>query len=408
MNQKLAKTAFRNISRNKRRSILSGTAIAVAAMSIVILFAFIGGMSADMSENLRSFYTGDIRIRNKDFAEFERYNPIHLTVNVDDVKDILNADSDIQAWTPRTTFPAAFNGSNFGAVGVGVDLEREKDYLNINSIVHEGRLPEYGKNEMIIGAVLARDMKLKIGDKVTLMTTTAARGTNAITLKVTGIATFPVATMNAKYFWMPLDRAQYFLRMPHNSLDIIIKLKDGIDPKKKTAELIQQYKSNGMDFEISPLLEMNDMYGFLKLAENVYNIMAFIFFLLGSTVIINTTMMVIFERMREIGTMSAMGMHGNELIRLFFLEGTFISAIGSAVGVLLGVVVTLYLKKVGIDFTDAMSGMDFEISSVLYPVLSIPKTIFVYFYAVVIAALATFIPSRKAARIEPVEALRYI
>ena len=116
--------------------------------------------------------------------------------------------------------------------------------------------------------------------------------------------------MNAKYFWMPLDRAQYFLRMPHSSLDIIIKLNEGIDPKKKAAELIQKYEAAGMEFEISPLIEMNDMYGFLKLAENIYNVMAFIFFLLGSTVIINTTMMVIFERMREIGTMSAMGMHG--------------------------------------------------------------------------------------------------
>jgi putative ABC transport system permease protein len=63
---------------------------------------------------------------------------------------------------------------------------------------------------------------------------------------------------------------------------------------------------------------------------------------------------------------------------------------------------------VGIDFTDALSGMDFEISSVLYPQLNVWITFFVFFYSVAIASLATLLPSKRAAKIEPVEALRYI
>ena len=119
-------------------------------------------------------------------------------------------------------------------------------------------------------------------------------------------------------------------------------------------------------------------------------------------------MMVIYERMREIGTLSALGMHGKELTRLFFLEGAMISAIGAAMGVLLGTVMIVYLGKVGLNFTDAMSGIDMEISSVLYPKFNIWTTIIVYIYSVVISAAATMIPSRRASRIEPVEALRYV
>jgi putative ABC transport system permease protein len=112
--------------------------------------------------------------------------------------------------------------------------------------------------------------------------------------------------------------------------------------------------------------------------------------------------------MREIGTLSAMGMHGSEITKMFFLEGAFISSVGSAIGVGIGIVLTLYLGNVGMDFTDAMSGMDFEVSSIMYPKLSVFSTVFVYFYSIAISSLATLIPSRKAAKIEPVEALRYI
>jgi putative ABC transport system permease protein len=118
--------------------------------------------------------------------------------------------------------------------------------------------------------------------------------------------------------------------------------------------------------------------------------------------------MVIFERMREIGTLSALGMYGRELVSLFFLEGTFIAIVGSLVGVFLGVGITAYLSNVGINFTDAMQGVDMEISSILYPSLNVSMTIFIFFYSVIIASLATLIPSRRAAKIEPVEALRYI
>jgi putative ABC transport system permease protein len=104
----------------------------------------------------------------------------------------------------------------------------------------------------------------------------------------------------------------------------------------------------------------------------------------------------------------ALGMHGKELTRLFFLEGAIISAIGALVGVLIGTIMIVYLGQVGLDFTDALSGIDMEISSVLYPKFNIWTTIIVYIYSVVVSAATTLIPSRRASKIEPVEALRYV
>ncbi|MBI9098503.1 MAG: ABC transporter permease [Spirochaetaceae bacterium] len=411
MNTKLIKTALRNISRNKRRSILSGTAIAVAAMSIVALFSLIEGMTDDMAFNLKTYYTGEVRVKHIDYETYERYNPMHLTVDWESVDRALGDEKTVSTYVPRITFPSNLyiGGSNFGAMGVGADFELEADFQDLASSLKAGRLPQNGTNEMMMGAILARDLKLKIGDRVTVMSTTAARGTNAITLEIVGLFAFPVGALNSKYFWIPLDRAQYFLRMDGGVQEVLIKLKDDVT-SRGAAPGIKAAVENiaGTEMDIRPWEELSTTYGMLKMAQMIYNFIAMFFFLLGSTVIINTTMMVIFERMREIGTLGALGMHGKELIRLFFFEGTIISMIGSAVGVAIGIGLTLWLGEIGIDYTDALSGMDFEMSAIVFPKLSVAKTVFVYFYSVAIASAATFIPSRHAAKIEPVDALRYV
>jgi len=411
MTTKLVKTALRNISRNKRRSILSGVAIGVAAMAIVMLFSLIAGMQADMESNLKSYYTGGIRIRNENYEQYERFNPVHLTVDTNTVQNILDTIEEVDVYVPRTSFPANLyiEGTNFGAMGVGADFEKEADFIDLAGSLKKGRLPETGENEMIMGAILARDLKLNIGDKVTIMSTTAARGTNAITLKIVGLFAFPVAALNAKYFWAPIDRISYFLRMNDETQEVILKVKeDGTEAETavKIKEILK--KETSVNYDVQAYTDISGTYEMIEMANTAYTVMAFIFFLLGSTVIINTTMMVIFERMREIGTLGALGMHGKELVRLFFLEGMFISIIGTFIGVLAGVGFTMILGKTGIDFTESMQGLDFEISGMIYPKLSLGKTVFVFFYSIIIASIATLFPSGKAAKIEPVEALRYI
>lgn len=411
MNLRLAKTAWKNISRNKRRSLLSGVAIGVAAMSIVMLFSLLAGMTQDMRNNLKSYYNGEIRIRHGRFSEYERFNPLHLMVDGGELLPVLDAFPGVEQVRPRITFPSSFyiEGSQFPAVGVGADWEREADSIDWESVVVKGRLPEKGQNEMLLGGLLAQDLGLKLGDKVTVMSTTGARGTNAITLEITGLASFPLGQMNTTYFWVALERAQYFLRMGEGVQEILITAEKGVSAQSLIPGITEAVKGGAAEEpEVSFWKDISTTYGLMAMAQTVYYFVAAFFFILGSTVIINTTIMVIFERMREIGTLSALGMRGSELTRIFFLEGTFISAIGGLAGVLAGVVFTLILSQVGIDFTDAMSGMEFEMSSVLYPRLNIVTVIFVYIYAVAIAALATFFPSRRAARILPVEALRYI
>jgi putative ABC transport system permease protein len=402
--------AIRNVTRNKRRSILSGVAIMVASMSIVLLFGFIGGMKSDMRNNLTTYYTGDIRVRNVLVEKYERYNPIHLTVDELQVASVLSEFKEVQTYVPRIRFPSSFyiNGGMQPVVGIGADFVREADFQHLDLILKEGKLPTKGEKEMLIGAVLARDLGLSLGDSVTVMSTTSARGTNAITLKIVGLATFPVASLNTQFFWLDIDTARYFLRMgPHETHEILLRSDGDIDTiAQQIGEKIET--ESGTAVESKSFSQINELYSMITIAENVYYIFTAIFLFLGSTVIINTTMMIIYERMREIGTLAALGMKGKELVKLFFIEGLIISTIASIIGVLLGSVITLYLGKVGINFTDAMSGIDMEISSILYPEFNPLTAVWIFIYSLGVTAIATFIPSRRASKIEVVEALRYV
>jgi putative ABC transport system permease protein len=137
----------------------------------------------------------------------------------------------------------------------------------------------------------------------------------------------------------------------------------------------------------------------------VYFIMGLVFYVLASTVIINTMMMVIFERTREIGTLASLGMDSKRIVRMFIYEAGCISAIGSFIGCAIGVVLVLVLEQTGIDFTQAMEGVDFEISGMMYPMLTWPSVVYAFVTGVVVASLASIIPSRRAAKIRPVEAM---
>lgn len=408
---KLGTIAFRNIFRNRRRSILSGTAIMVAAMSIVMLFSLLAGMTEDMQNNLHTYTTGAVRIRHKDFTKNERLNPMHLTVTSTDelLKGILIEPGVIMA-SPRISFPSRIyrDGENFNAFGTGVDFSTETEYQDLGpEVIRKGRVPEMGKNEVLIGYKLAEKVGVDLGDKITILSSTAARGTNAITFSICGVAAFPMEALNDMTILAPLDRVQYFLRMPDQVQEIILKAGENVDTTVLARSLREKY-SEKYDLEITGWMEMETTYSWIEMAQTIYDIFALFFFVLGSSVILNTTIMVIFERMREIGTMSAMGMSGRDLVRLFFLEAFIISVLASFVGVLLGIGLTQILGVVGINFGEAMEGVDFEISSVLYPKLNLKSTVFVFFYSVAVASLTAVLPARKASRIEPVDALRAI
>lgn len=414
---KLRTMAWRNIRRNTRRSILSMSAIAVAAMTFVFMFSVIEGMKQDVAENIHTFVSGEVLIRHSEFEKYQHLNPLHLGIeNYSELVEELEDRAEIKLISPRISFPTAIyrEGSTFRARGMGVDFDREPAYQEMEQYVIKGRIPRNGKNEALVSDGLAAEMGLDVGDSFTLLTQTRGRGMNAITLEITGLSHYNFDTYNTGFFQAPLDRIQYFLRMDGMVSEILIKTKEGYTPEQ-CAEIISAEllgdgsgRENRAELEARPWNQISQTYGFVTLAETIYYLIALLFFFLGSTVIVNTMMMTIFERKKEIGTVSAMGMTGPEVVRLFFLEAFYLAAIGSFVGVLLGIGITYPFSIYGINFGAAMEGVDFDMSRIFKPILNLKSTIFVFFYSTFVASLASLIPSRQSAKVKPVEALRAI
>jgi len=409
----LRKIALRNIRRNTRRSILSMTAIAVAAMSMLVMFSFLEGMENNLRDNLQTYITGEIRVRHADFDKYEHLNPIHLRVPEygSIVKKIKGVEG-VTAAVPRISASGQvyIGDERYLVSGMAVDISEERRFQNIDDRIIDGRLPEAGANEAALGMGLAERMNIGIGDSFTMLTQTMHRGTNAATLEVTGLVNFPIDNLNTSSFYVPLDRMQYILQMEDGVTDILVKT-DGDRQLTDVAEEIQTLLSGAGGTETGSLdattwREIPTSFSFLDMASAIYNFMALFFFLLGSTVIITTTMMVVYERMKEIGTIAALGMTGGEIVRLFFLEALFLAMFGSAAGVLLGTGIVIPLNFFGINFGSVLEGVSIEVSNIVYPRLRLRMVFYIFFFSVIVASAASFLPSRKAAKVEPVVALR--
>jgi putative ABC transport system permease protein len=409
---KLSTVAARNILRNKRRSVLSGVAIAVAAMAITLLFSLLAGMKADLSYNLQTYVSGEVRIRNPRFTEHEMLNPLHLALDApEELIEAAAATEGVSSVAPRIRFPGSIfiGDQSHHGIGLGVDFARERAFADIDTRLVAGRIPRPDERGAVLGAGLAEELGLGLGDTFTVLTQTAQRGSNAMTFEVTGLARFPVSAITQSHFLVPLEVAQYFLRMPEQVTELLVKSAAGTTAGELAAGLESALAGvSRTELNAVAWTELQTSYAFIEIADVAYGFIALFFFVLGSSVIVNTTMMVIYERTREIGTLSAMGMEGGQLIRMFFLEAAMIAAAGAAAGVVLGIGITIPLSTFGIDFSASFQGLDFEMSQILYPKLNLRSTVFVFVYSVAVAAVASLVPSRRAARVSPAEALRSI
>ena len=408
---RIARIALRNIGRNRRRSVLSATATAIATMGLVAMMAYINGMRVDMQRNTADLVTGHIQIRHAEYARYEQLSPLHLRVQRSESLARRVAETPgVAAAVPRLPQGAAVlrGTETTGVMLLGMDLERERSFMGIDGLVREGRLPTPGAPETAVGLEVARRLGLDVGDTLTLVAGTLRRSTNAVTLEVVGLVSFPVESMNATHLIAPLDRVQALARMDDSATQILVKVSRLSEIDAVRDRLKDLLTGDWADLEARTWTEASFFLAFFEMAEGLYFVISLVFLLLASTVLINTTMMVVFERTREIGTVGALGMKPGEIVRMFFLEAVYLAVLGAVAGLVLGLAIAIPFSITGVDLSTLTQGMSFEISSRLYFAPSPLSTALIVVYAVVISSLAALIPARRAARIPPVEALRSI
>jgi putative ABC transport system permease protein len=415
--------AWRNLFRNKRRSLLCLSAIGVATLSIVFMFAVIEGMRFDQRATAQRFTTGEARLRNPGYEQYQfTYPEEFLIPDYQGVLAALKRLPELSDHSGRLQFPAQVAVSwqkvnpgttaeynlfdqTVAAVIVGLDFPVDTDFFSMQPfLVKGGRLP--GENEVVVAEGFAKKNGINVHDTIFIFA-----GNDSRRLTVSGLVSLPVSQLGQKAVYLPLMTAQELLARDNQATEILLRFKDPARLSANIAAVKQALGQSGRDaLEVKAWDEIGFVSAYLDMASATMNLVALFFFVIATTVIVNTTMMVIYERMREIGTLRALGMTGRQMISLFFMEAFFLSLAAAVLGVAVGSALVLPLSISGLDLGKLadVGKMNLSLSNVIYPQINLSSTLFVLVYAVVVASVITFIPTRRAASIEPVEALRSI
>ena len=401
--------AVKNIFRNRRRTVLSGIAILVAALIICLMLAFETGMIDDMRENVINHVIGDYRVRIKEYSENERVSPLQFYLeDVTQVMKALESVEGVEKAVPLTTIGISiWQGDNSNeAVMIGTDLKKSNFFNDKKSEILEGELPKEGEKKVAITESLAKKLNLKIGDRFTFLTKTASGGSNALGVEVSAIVYLQDSDISDSTVFIPYDVLSKTLRMKDGAIQIQV-YSSGNNIEMKEKALLNKLSSFNGNFEVKHWSKISSIYFLLQMAEIIYLYIGIIFFLLASTVIINTTMMSVLERKREMATLIALGYSKKWVRRLFLLESGIIAGFFSTVGTLLGVVLVKIFGVIGLDMNalggSAVSGM--SLSQWIYPSIDLTSCILVIVLGIVVSVATCLFPTKKILRLEPAEAL---
>ncbi len=415
--------AFRNIFRNFRRSALCIAAIMVAVFFIVALQSYMGGMIASMNDTIQIFDTAHINVVHREYAENSDFFPLQYPIEPDNrsLTEIEQEISEIDGVTgvfERITAVATLRDSavKHGIIW-GVDFEKELKLDNIyynlrskDSGIVSGRFPEIDpdtgryRNECVLGIKLAERLGINIGDKLDYKIISSQYSEKLNNPVVTGFIDFNYETMNGNYILVPYQRIQRLATLSGMAQKIVIY----IDPAKGNlneikAKIVDIFNNN--DLVIKTWLE-NPMVLMMNQTRSVYYIIYGVFIVVASFLIINTIIMIIHERIKEIGMMGSLGMTKFQIVLLFITEAVMLSIIGSLAGVIISGILTAWMQTMPIDLMKMTGGAEMPVGNTLFFDFSFKYLLNGFLIGTIISGLCTLIPSLRSAFIEPVEALR--
>lgn len=416
----LMRLAFKNLFRHKVRTLVSVAAIAFSVMIVVFARGYILGMINAVSADHIQYNSGHIKIVNREYLEQERLLPLNYPVGGFDGQGLAEMIADLESINnvemviPRLKFGAMVSTEKelVTMSGWGVNPRQEIAFTNIEDYLVEGRMVQPGELEVVMGTKLLEKIDRRVGDKVTIVFNTAFNSLRGVTFKIVGRVASGIKLLNQVVFLLPLDQAQRLLYMDGQATELLLvtsdlKMIDRVLPEVK--ELLAR-RGGAERYAALRYEETSDLIPYMELAKLIYNQIYVFLVLLASIVVINTMIMIVKERTKEIGMMAAMGLDSKGILQLFLIEGGIMGTIGSLLGAVLGSFINGYYAGAGINFTSATSGFsaDLVFNSIIYPVSSVGNTVFAFVLGAIVVTLACIIPARKAAKLEPTEAMREV
>ena len=403
----LIKISWRNVWRSKLRSLVVILSVVFGILGGIIMIAMSYGLNEERMNNAVETYLSHIQIHNNLFRE--DYNIKHTINNLDNIENVLNQDERVVSYTKRIILNGMLSNSN-GSYGIqikGVNPETEKNVTNTHEKLIEGEYFNSKRdNTILVGKKLADKLNLNLKSKVVITFQDEFNELTSLLYRVEGI----FKSGNSRY-----DESNVFVKnlsitknLPSFSgiheIPILltdIELRSSV--KKDLIQLSQNNIVETWDDISKDLAYANEM-----LAAVLYIFMMII--LTGlSFGIVNTMLMAILERKKEIGMLMSIGMNRYKIFLMICFETTFLSMIALPFGLISSYLIVEYYSVVGIDLSIVEAGLEnFGVGTRLY--LKVPQEQYVVVAIMVfmISIISSIFPSLRALKINPVEATKTI
>ncbi len=410
------KIAGRNLSRYRRRTMLTLLLIIIGMVAVLLFISVTGSFKAMMVGQITDSVLGHLQVHRKGYVASIDTLPLNLNMKpgaVTKIEEALKQDKAVEAWSPRVKFGGMFsNFTETTSIRInGVDPAREAATVPLlPGRIIEGRKDGalVGKGEIVIPVLLARGMKTKVGDTVVLVATNRDGSVNGKTFVVRGV-TEGITGPGGRDGYIHIADARELLRMGDAEVsEIAIRLKDSTT-LDKTAARLNAALAGQVNPEGKPAMEVHtwaDLSPFANLARMIDLMTVFIKIVLVSIVLVsvmNVMVMAVYERIREIGTIAAIGTPPRRILSLFLGEGLLLGLVGTALGTALSLVMIYVLNVWKVHFAFGQ-----QQNLLLEPRIGALQVATIAAMVVGVAVLASLQPAWKASRLDPSEALRHV
>jgi ABC-type lipoprotein release transport system permease subunit len=399
----LFRMAWRDLGRNRRRSIFSALALGMGLALLLLMASTIEGeLRGSMVSTIR-LVSGHLQVRAESYDEDKTSLAWEdLIENPDQVAAQIAALAPVTVATPRL-FASGIVRSGDDSAGVrvvGIDPDSVANAPYREGLLSGEFLQADDREGVLIGRPLAEKMGLAAGDQIDLLVNTSNGDVDEQLFLVRGIFSTQTPSYDEATVFMPLAKAQAFTQAENHASTIFVMLQDRDQTAAVAAALV------GENDQIITWEDANELLLQTQQLSDAYMVVIYLIVLaITATVIVNTLVMAVFERTREIGILSAIGMKAGRIMAMFFAESSLLAVGGIAMGLAIGGLLVAYASKVGFYIGD-VGVTGFILGERIYAYLTVSDTVTLTITAFVVTLLAGLYPAVLAARMEPVEALR--
>jgi ABC-type lipoprotein release transport system permease subunit len=403
--------AWRNIWRHRGRTIIVVLAIGLTMALMMWYDGMIAGFEQAIYGNAIQVLGGNIQIHAPGYQAEASQMPLLPLENDTAIVEAAKAQPEVLLASRRinTGGMASNRKGAFAANIVGIEPEQEAQVSLLARHISAGRfLTSADQDQAFIGKGLADAMEIGVGDRFTLTGRATHDQMRNRTMTVAGIYDVGLPDIEKRSIYISLAKAQDLYGLPGQSTEVALMLKQiGEEPA-----VIKAVKSSlPGDYEFATwATNFPELQNAVNTKTGAMNIFSIIILLVVGIGILNLLMMAVFERTREIGILGAIGLKPGQISWLFLLEGMLMGLVGLAFGIVLGLLINIWIGKVGFNFAQYSSLTSYTalISGRVYTTLGTEKLLSRSLTVLVISLLASFFPARAAAQNEPAQALHYV